>query len=71
MTDFGNLSVHDSGTGNLGCKHDRVALYFDSKPMVLARFPNVEADGSWNFSLARQPIPQGKCLPGSWLQHRR
>ena len=33
---YGNLTTHDSGTGNLGCTHDRVGLYFQREAMVLA-----------------------------------
>lgn len=51
ITKYGNLSVNDSGTGNLGCTHDHVALYFQRQAMVLARFPNVEPSGVWNYSI--------------------
>jgi hypothetical protein len=59
----------DSGTGNTGCQHDRVGLYWTAPPpsangppatdtrnggesitaMTLARFPNINADGTWNY----------------------
>lgn len=52
---YGNLSTNDSGTGSLGCTHDRVGLYFQREAMVLARFPNIEPDGVWNYSWVDQP----------------
>ena len=52
---YGNLSTEDSGTGNLGCTHDRVGLYFRREAMVLARYPNIEPDGVWNYSWVDQP----------------
>lgn len=52
---YGNLSTSDSGTGNLGCTHDRVGLYFQREAMVLARFPNIEPDGVWKYSWVDQP----------------
>jgi hypothetical protein len=59
ISGFGNLSTADSGTGNLGCLHNRAALYFNMEPMVLARFPNIDPANSagwvgrsgWNYSL--------------------
>eukprot|EP01052_Picozoa_sp_SAG31_P035745 SAG31_NODE_4355_length_3319_cov_1.559938_5_plen_308_part_00 len=50
VTKYGNLTMNDSGTGNLGCTHDRVGLYFQNEPMTLARYPNVDADGTWQYS---------------------
>jgi len=50
ITRYGNLTVNDSGTGNLGCTHDRVGLYFRKEAMTLARYPNIEADGTWKYS---------------------
>ena len=51
VTSYGNLSTADQGTGNLGCTHNRTSLIFNGELMPLARFPNIKADGSWEFSL--------------------
>ena len=51
VTSYGNLSTADQGTGNLGCTHNRTSLFFNGEMMPLARFPNINADGSWAFSL--------------------
>jgi hypothetical protein len=57
---YGNLSTEDSGTGNLGCTHDRVGLYFRHEAMVLARFPNIEPDGVWNYSIVDHAGTDGR-----------
>jgi hypothetical protein len=54
VTRYGNLSVGDTGTGNLGCGDDRVGLYYERQHMTLARFPNIDnysnGTGTWNYA---------------------
>ena len=48
--DLGGMK--NSFDGVTDCNHDKVALVFDNQPMTLARWPNLNADGSYQFQHA-------------------
>lgn len=52
LTNYGEL-----GSGGLGtCANDKMELFFNNEPMVLARYPNVLVNGTWQWMQIEQVI---------------
>ena len=60
LRDFGSLpySGGDIDTCNQ-LASQKMQLYHNSRAMVLARFPDLSADGDWRFMYATDGIPNG------------
>ena len=65
------LGGMETGEGSMDfgeCQHDKAELFFGGEAMVLARYPNTAADGSWRFLYA--DVPAGATdpsLPNYWF----
>lgn len=69
------LGGMETGEGSMDfgeCQHDKAELFFGGEAMVLARYPNQAADGSWRFLYA--DVPAGAtceagalCPPNYWF----
>jgi len=71
---FGITSYGELASGGLGeCRQNQAEVFFNSQPLTIARYPNIAADGIWQFIFISKVIDQTSITyngtrPSGWTQ---